>query len=136
MIKNCKPTTASSRAATPGIADHSAVVLIPAGEFLMGAEDGSPAEQPVHRVHLDAFYIDACLVTNAEFTAFTSATGYCTTAEQNSGEQQFAEGTPFPPGLTWRNFATPDRKDHPVVLVSWVDAAAYANWAGKRLPTE
>src|ERR1039458_4232022 len=49
MIKNCKPTTASSRAATPGIADHSAVVLIPAGEFLMGAEDGSPAESRVHR---------------------------------------------------------------------------------------
>jgi formylglycine-generating enzyme required for sulfatase activity len=136
MIKICEPTTASPQAATPGIADHSAVVLIPAGEFLMGAEDGSPAEQPVHKVHLDAFYIDAHLVTNAQFAAFVNATGYRTTAEEDSGEQRFVEGTPFPPGLTWKDFNTEGRQDHPVVLVSWFDAGAYAEWAGKRLPTE
>jgi sulfatase modifying factor 1 len=134
-MTNIHTMTANSKIPALGTTNHSEMVLIPRGEFLMGSDDGSPAEQPVHSVHLDAFSIDACLVTNADFAAFASATGYRTIAEQNTGEK-FMEGTPFPPGLTWKSCATPDRRDHPVVLVSWLDAAAYATWAGKRLPTE
>ena len=53
------------------------MVLIPAGEFLMGspADEGGSEEHPQHKVYLDAFYIDKCEVTNAQFEKFVDATG-------------------------------------------------------------
>src|SRR5438552_2995828 len=47
--------------------DGSALVLIPAGAFLMGSEEGFPVERPVHRVFLDAFYLGKYPVTNAQY---------------------------------------------------------------------
>jgi formylglycine-generating enzyme required for sulfatase activity len=58
------------------------MALVPAGEFLMGAEDFYPEERPVHRVAIDAFQIDAAPVTVAEFRRFVKATGYVTVAER------------------------------------------------------
>ena len=96
--------------------DGATMVLIPAGTFLMGSNTGDSDEQPVHTVSLDAFYMDIHEVTNARYRAFVEATGY-----------------PEPP--LWHNpkFSAPD---FPVVRVTWRDAAAYATWAKKRLPTE
>lgn len=105
------------------------MVLIPAGSFLMGSESGSEFEKPVHGVYLDAYLIDATPVTNAQFEAFVKATGYCTTAE----EREKLEPSEKP---SWRTFASSDRKEHPVVCVSWYDAVAFAKNVGKRLPTE
>ena len=59
------------------------MVLIPAGDFLMGS-DGDQAredESPIHKVHVDSFWIDQNEVTNSQFTRFVKATGYLTTAE-------------------------------------------------------
>nr|WP_230396340.1 formylglycine-generating enzyme family protein [Streptomyces blattellae] len=138
------------------------MVLLPGGEFLMGAQDseGFPAdgEGPVRAVRLDAFRIDACAVTNEQFAAFVADTGHITDAERFGWSYVFAgflpgalrRGAPRPEqtpwwcgieGATWQRPEGPgstvaERGDHPVVHVSWQDAAAYAAWAGKRLPTE
>ena len=65
------------------------MVLIPAGEFMMGSKEGEGAfdEHPQHTVYLDAYYIDKYEVTNAQFREFVEATGYVTDAERKgSGE--------------------------------------------------
>jgi sulfatase modifying factor 1 len=137
------------------------MVRIDAGDFLMGgnAVEGFPedGEGPVRRVRLSAFAIDRNPVTNKEFAEFVEATGHVTDAERYGWSFVFAMLLPddFPPtravvgmpwwrqvhGATWRHPEGPgsdigDRHDHPVVHVGWGDAAAYAGWAGKRLPTE
>jgi formylglycine-generating enzyme required for sulfatase activity len=112
------------------------MVLIPAGEFSMGSDDGSEVEQPVHRVYVDAYYLDATPVTNDQFADFVRATGYRTTAERLESIVQAQEGGFQSSGPSWRTCATDDRQDHPVIYVSWYDADAYARWVGKRLPTE
>jgi rhamnose transport system permease protein len=108
----------------PAIQPESDTVEIPAGPFNMGATDGNQNETPVHAVDLPAFLIDRFEVTNANFDAFTRATGYQTDLEK--------KGT----GKNWRSYFTPDKADHPVVKVTFADATAYCTWAGKRLPSE
>jgi len=92
------------------------MVLIQAGEFQMGSNDGYDDEKPVHTVYLDAFYMDKYEVTNAQYKEFMDATdqkapAYWSDSRDNAPNQ-------------------------PVVGVTWHDADAYAKWAGKRLPTE
>src|SRR5436309_11670391 len=75
------------------------MVWIPGGEFSMGAAvggEGSHAmpmasndSQPVHRVYLDAFWMDATPVTNAQFEKFVKATGYVTIAERTPTKEEF-----------------------------------------------
>ena len=96
--------------------DDVEMVLIPTGEFEMGSNDGDDDEKPVHTVFVDAFYIDIYEVTNAKYRKFIQATGH-------------AEST------YWNN-SKYNQPNQPVVGVSWYDAMAYAQWAGKRLPTE
>ena len=117
-------------------AGSEAMILIPAGDFLMGSEDGSEVEKPVHRVFLDSFHIDPTPVTNRQFAEFVDATGYRTTAEQLRSMVHLQEGEAEETKKCWHTYATLDRANHPVILVSWNDANAYAKWAGKRLPTE
>jgi len=114
-------------ALTPDVAMD--FVLIPAGEFLMGSNpqvdpDALENEQPQHRVHLDATWIGRNPVTNAQYAAFVQATKRS-------------------PPRHWANGIIPDGEgDHPVVNVSWDDAAAFCGWVSKitqrevRLPTE
>ena len=97
--------------------DDKEMVLIPAGPFIMGSDEYGP-ETPPHTVSLEAYYIDKYPVTNAEYKRFVDATGH--RAPQDWQDNRYPEG----------------KADHPVHMVNWHDATAYATWAGKRLPTE
>jgi len=94
------------------------MIPIPAGEFLMGSQSGPEHEQPEHRVLLNSCLIDRFPVTNAQYKQFVDVTGYKPPLHWSAGTYPF------------------DQANHPVVNVSWQDACAYAEWVGKRLPTE
>lgn len=97
--------------------DGMELVLVPAGAFLMGSADGHFSERPAHQVFLDAYLIDTYEVTNAQFEKFVKDRGY---APQGPWKRGYAEG----------------QGDYPVRFVTWYDARAYAEWAGRELPTE
>jgi formylglycine-generating enzyme required for sulfatase activity len=114
--------------------DGKEMVRVPAGEFLYGEDK--------QKVSLPEFWIDRTPVTNSEFARFVRATGYRTLAERTGvGCANTGEGWQDIAGANWRHPGGPQtdiqgKEAHPVVQVSWEDAAAYAQWAGKRLPTE
>ncbi len=97
------------------------MVLIPEGSFLMGKDSKTRSNySPAHKVQLNAFYMDTTEVTNQQYYQFCIATDHRLPQFWNSSV--FKCGEDFP--------------DYPVVGVSWADAKDYAEWAGKRLPTE
>lgn len=154
------------------------MVWIPGGEFSMGSDTTCESlcdlsgvakdASPIHRVYVDAFWMDATEVTNAQFAKFVEATGYKTIAEIAPTKEEFptappenlvAGSTVFAPtpqkvsldnyfqwwsyerGADWRHPTglasnIDGREKYPVVQIAYADAAAYAKWAGKRLPTE
>jgi formylglycine-generating enzyme required for sulfatase activity len=99
-------------------------------------------ETPRHPVMVGSIDMDRTAVTNTEYAVFVTATGYVTAAERRgSGLVYGATYWEALAGVCWRRPAPAvdalnDRPDHPVVHVDQADAAAYAAWAGKRLPTE
>lgn len=136
--------------------DYAGMVLIPPGVFSMGAvaNDSFAREDegPAHTVQLDSFWMDATEVTNKQFKEFVQATGYVTSAERlhpkgslvfnpKGNKQGELFWWQYTNGANWKQPLGPgssiDTMDnYPVIHVSWYDAAAYASWAGKRLPTE
>ena len=107
------------------------MVLIPAGEFEMGSHTGKKNERPVHTVYLDAFYMDIYEVTNAQYKAFIDANPEW---QKDNIAPEYHDGVYL---RLWDGNDYPEGKaDHPVIYVSWYAAMAYAEWAGKRLPTE
>ena len=125
------------------------LVLIPPGEFLMGAAAGEKAtdeEKPQHKVRITrGFRLSACEITRGQFAKFLRESGYKTQAEQQptGGHRIDDRGEPlYDSTCNWRNpgFKQDDR--HPVVVVSWHDADAFCEWltakTGEtyRLPTE
>jgi len=95
--------------------DGAEMLLVSAGEFTMGA-DQYDDEKPIHRVYLDAFYIDKYETTNTLYERFMRATG--------RSEPTYWTDTAF------------NASSQPVVGVSWHDADLYCKWAGKRLASE
>ena len=123
--------------------DTAGMVHFTGGMFLMGSNKGLINEKPVHQVQVNSFYIDKTPVTVADFRRFIKSTGYLTDAEHfgNAGVFNYQKGQwELVQGATWQYPFGPDgpeaRGNHPVTQVSWNDALAYAEWAGKRLPSE
>jgi len=112
--------------------DGAPMVLIPAGEFQMGSNDGYSNEKPVHTVYLDAFYLDKYEVTNAQYKKFVQATGHSEPEGYGYGYVKGDYQDGFKPWQD-KNF---NGDNQPVGCVSWYNAKAYADWAGERLPTE
>lgn len=142
------------------------MIWIPRGNFFMGSATGPSDARPIHDVTVDGFWMDETEVTNAEFLRFVEATGYVTWAERKPEAKDFPDVPPellepgalvfrspaptdqgpsqwwhWQAGANWRHPEGPgsgieNRMDHPVVQIAWEDAEAYAQWAGKRLPTE
>src|SRR5205823_1240765 len=67
---------------------------VEAGEFAMGSADFYPEERPVHRVHVDGFWMDDHPVTVTEFRRFVKATGHVTVAERAPDPADFPDADP------------------------------------------
>lgn len=100
MLASCHTSTPEQgKTEIPAsIALLNPMILIPAGEYRMGADDdsGMPDEYPSHAVKVDSFLLDEHEVTNAEFRAFVEATGYVTTAERPITKEEYMRS--LPPG--------------------------------------
>jgi formylglycine-generating enzyme required for sulfatase activity len=82
------------------------MVYVPAGDFIMGSKYGDPDERPKQIATTQAFFIDKYEVSYAEYAKFDP------------------------------DFKIPEGKEQRAVVVTWSQANAYAQWSGKRLPTE
>lgn len=140
------------------------MIALTGGTFRMGSDRHYPEEAPAHTETVGPFAIDRTPVTNADFAAFVEATGYTTLAERCPAPADYPGADPtllvagsavftppaapprgpadwwiYRPGAHWR-FPQADGRaaepQHPVVHIALADAAAFAAWAGKSLPTE
>lgn len=162
----CSPSVERGKVAGPAVIvrlgscvpDHA--VEIPGGDALVGTDGPQipdDGESPQRKVRLKPFRIGATAVSNKEFAAFISETGYVTEAERFGWSFVFWAQVPESYGATeglveaewWRRvdgafWSAPNGPgtetaclpEHPAVHISWNDARAYCNWAGGRLPSE
>lgn len=119
------------------------MIYFEGGEIIIGAENTLPNEAPAYRTEVEPFFLDIHPVTVAKFREFIEETGYQTEAEQfgnsavmesRTGDWNLLNGATWEYPLGEKNRKAQD--DHPVTHISWNDANAYAEWAGRRLPTE
>ncbi|MBX3330819.1 MAG: formylglycine-generating enzyme family protein, partial [Nitrospira sp.] len=112
-----KTAVGEARQDSPVQAQEMPMVLVPAGPFTMGSNQGEDDEKPARQVYLDAFQMDTFEVTVAMYAKFLAATGIDAPPE-------------------WQVMNQAAHQKRPVVRVDWSDANTYCRWAGKRLPTE
>lgn len=150
---------------SPVDSPHPGMVFVPAGAFTMGADVAFAEEGPATVQTVVGFWMDRTEVTNAEFAEFVTATHYRTLAERGvrrtadpastvvagsavfraqpggAGVRGLESWWHFVPGANWHEPEGPGssitgREHYPVVHIAWEDAAAYAAWKGRSLPTE
>jgi sulfatase modifying factor 1 len=155
----CERYTGMPRDSSSGD-EHAGMVWVEGGSFMLGSRHGYGDERPASELTTVAgFWIDRTEVTNAQFAAFVDATAYVTEAERDGVAAVFEpansrDGAAEPvvdgdaptwwrrvAGTSWRHpdgpaTALDGRENQPVVQVTQADAAAYARWRGRELPTE
>lgn len=112
------------------------MIRIEAGEFEHGNNsiDALDNERPVHRVTLEAYWIDRYPVTCGQYRAFMESGGYQNPNWWSDAGWEWLQRQVVTQPLYWSD--NPLWDNHPVCGVSWYEAEAYARFAGKRLPTE
>jgi serine/threonine protein kinase/formylglycine-generating enzyme required for sulfatase activity len=113
------PTMGAQAEATPleKSAREAPMTYVNRGYFIAGEDEGKDVEIPRYQAHLSSFWIDIYPVTNRHYAEYIGETGRT-------------------PPQHWKGPTPPDdRLDHPVVWITWQDAAAFAAWCGKRMPT-
>lgn len=125
------------------------MILIPAGDFIMGEDAPDTGRHPQRTVHVEAFYIDRHEVTNKQYEEFVGSGGYKDKTFWSEAGWQFIQANKIKTasGLEREYEYAPNKwaqverepynaPDQPVVGVSWYEAEAYAKWASKRLLTD
>jgi formylglycine-generating enzyme required for sulfatase activity len=103
------------------------MVLVPAGQAILGSDRGDSDEAPMHKVDIEAFYMDRMPVTNSQYRRYLRATQKRGPAHKIGWAEKYNwKGRKYPPGSA----------DQPAILISWEEARAYCTWRGKRLPRE
>ena len=95
-----------------GVPIPDGMVLIPAGEFWMGAEDGLPDMRPMHRVYMSTYWLDQHEVTNRQYRQCMESGGCAPPKDHSAYDDE-------------------TRADHPVTNVTWTQARNYCGWRGK-----
>jgi iron(II)-dependent oxidoreductase len=132
MVEAYEPATVDGSAAEEPVAEGPEMVLVEGGQHEIGAGPEGFAydnERPRHRVELEPFWIDRTPVTNADYIAFMEETG----DDPPMYWERDGEGGWVRTAMGRSEEVDPQQ---PVIHVSWHEAAAFARWAGKRLPTE
>jgi formylglycine-generating enzyme len=134
-----RPTTPNT--STPPGEAPKGMVWIPGGEFSMGAADppdmddvgmkATTDSRPIHRVYVDGFWMDATVVTNAQYDEFVRATHYVTVAERTPRAEDFP-GAPPENLVAGAVMFTPT--DHPVPLDNYFQWWSYVKGANWRHP--
>lgn len=98
------------------------MMFVPAGEFVMGSDDGKPRHQPAQQVYVDSFWIDKTEVTNKMYSLCVTA-GKCQqpTNLSSSTHPDYYGNSEF--------------DNYPVVYINWDMAETYCEWRSARLPT-
>lgn len=113
--------------------DNMEMVLVPAGEFNMGArEDDDPArndEKPIHTVYLDVYYIDRFEITTTQYALYLNATDTGNRWMPDKKESHIVKRD----GI-WT--PTAGFENHPITYIYWRGALDYCEWVGGSLPTE
>jgi iron(II)-dependent oxidoreductase len=153
QLKRGTPYSPTVRVALPSMGEGlpaSGMVRFPGGRVEIGTDDRSAAydnERPRHTVAVAPFDIDVHPVTNGQFLEFMEADGYRRPEHwSEAGRRWLAESGAEAPKYWFRSEGRwmtrvmdrvgPVEPDHPVCHVCWHEADAFAQWAGKRLPTE
>ncbi len=123
ILSACTSQGAKEKNNYPEAGIQQEILLIPGGSFIMGKKpdpDSRYVDNPSHEVWIDSFYLDKYEVTNARYYEFCMEAGH--SMPEFWGMDIYRCGLKYP--------------DHPVVGVAWAEAVQYAEWAGKRLPSE
>jgi len=144
QVKDSSGLTDTTRQQVEIIDPYKDMIYVAAGSFQMGSNSGSSDEQPVHTVYLESFYIDKYEVTNAKYAAYLKAAltagqiqANSSTVTKNGDELLDLDDSHCQISYSSGIFTVESGKDnYPVVEVTWLGAKAYAEFYGKRLPTE
>jgi len=127
IIPNAPSAVEGRTRALQNIPPPAGMALIPPGEFAVGEDESKPDASPLRKLTTNSFYMDITEVTNAQYAKFVEETSRKPPPHWDAEKPAHGQGRPGPPAKI---------ADQPVVCIAWTDAAAYAAWARKRLPTE